>query len=158
MFLHAGHCKASQTMFDNLLDEDPSDQNNNITDSWSILWSRPSPSRRTAWCTCRLVSSSSSTEGRGLHLASPGGKLTAHGSSWSLLILNTFIVLMCIVLQRASLLVQVECVRCPWAAGINVVAIVLAVIFLFLLSLSLRGPYFSTRKKAGRVLQFCMGS
>ena len=32
MFLHAGHCKASQTMFDNLLGEDPSDQNNNTTD------------------------------------------------------------------------------------------------------------------------------
>ena len=28
----------------------------------------------------------------------------------------------------------------------------------FFLLLSLRGPYFSTRKKAARVLKFCMGS
>ena len=41
--------------------------------------------------------------------------------------------------------------RCPWAAGINVVAIVLGIIFL---SSSLRGPYFSTIKKAARVLNF----
>ena len=51
-------------------------------------------------------------------------------------------------------LVRAECVPGPWAAGINIVAIVLGVIF----PLSFRGPYFSTRKKAPRVTKFCMGS
>ena len=43
----------------------------------------------------------------------------------------------------------------PLAAGINVVAIVLGIIFLLSF---FWGPYFATRKGAGRVLQFCMGS
>ena len=43
----------------------------------------------------------------------------------------------------------------PLAAAIKVVPIVLGIIFL---SSFFRVPYFSTRKKAGRFLQFCMGS
>ena len=53
--------------------------------------------------------------------------------------------------MNKRLLVQAEYVRCPWAAGINVFAIVFGIIFL---SSSLRGPYFSTIKKVARVLNF----
>ena len=46
--------------------------------------------------------------------------------------------------------------RCAYASA--EVAIVLGVIFLFLLSSSSESLTFSTRKKAARLMKFCLGS
>ena len=81
------------------------------------------------------------------------GKCSGHVLQYRLLFSVFMIIFTLELCKQSKVIVGPSGVRAlPLAAGINVVAIVLGIIFLSSSSSFFRVPYFSTRKKAARVL------